>query len=166
LVLQASEVVQKRLLAQAKPETQAEIRKVLAKVTDEVAAKAAPRNYTSAVAAVRAMHKERKLGEANVAEFAKAGRYEETIASLATLCAVPVEVVDRLISGERADPVLILARTIGFGWPTVREIINARPGLKPNVATIDAAYENFDLLTTATAQRVVRFWQVRQGTGE
>jgi len=166
LVLQASEVVQKRLLAQAKPETQAEIRKVLAKVTDEVAAKAAPRNYTSAVAAVRAMHKERKLGEANVAEFAKAGRYEETIASLATLCAVPVEVVDRLISGKRADPVLILARTIGFGWPTVREIINARPGLKPNVATIETAYENFDRLTTATAQRVVRFWQVRQGTGE
>ncbi len=166
LVLHASEVVQKRLLAQAKPETQAEIRKVLAKMTDEDSAKATPRNYTSAVAAVRAMHKERKLGEANVAEFANAGRYEETIASLATLCAVPVEVVDRLISGERVDPVLILARTIGFGWPTVREIINARPGLKPNIATIDAAYENFDRLTTATAQRVVRFWQVRQGTGE
>ncbi len=166
LVLHASEVVQKRLLAQAKPETQAEIRKVLAKMTDEDSAKATPRNYTSAVAAVRAMHKERKLGEANVAEFANAGRYEETIASLATLCAVPIEVVDRLIRGERVDPVLILARTIGFGWPTVREIINARPGLKPNIATIDAAYENFDRLTTATAQRVVRFWQVRQGTGE
>ena len=49
LLMQASEVVQKRLLAQAKPETQAEIRRVLAKVTDEVAAKAAPRNYTAAL---------------------------------------------------------------------------------------------------------------------
>ncbi len=166
LLMQASEVVQKRLLAQAKPETQAEIRNVLAKVTDEVAAKAAPRNYTAALAAVRALHKERRLGEADVAEFAKAGKYEETIAALATLCAVPVEVVDRLMSGERADPILILARAAGFGWPTVREIIVARPGDNPTGAVLDGAYENFERLTTATAQRVVRFWQVRQGTGE
>jgi hypothetical protein len=38
--------------------------------------------------------------------------------------------------------------------------------LKPSAATLDAAYENFERLTAATAQRVVRFWQVRQGTGE
>ena len=166
LLMQASDVVQKRLLAQAKPETQSEIRRVLAKVTDEVAAKAAPRNYAAALAAVRALHKERKLTEADIAEYAKSGRYEETIAALATLCAVPVEVVDRLMNGERADPVLILARAAGFGWPTVREVINARPGSKPSSQTIDAAFENFERLTAATAQRVVRFWQVRQGTGE
>ena len=115
---------------------------------------------------MRALHKERKLGEADIAEFAKAGKYEETIAALATVCAVPVEVVDRLMNGERADPVLILARAAGFGWPTVRAIINARPGAKPSGQTIDAAFENFERLTAATAQRVVRFWQVRQGTGE
>ena len=166
LLIQASEVVQKRLLAQAKPETQVEIRRVLAKVTDEVAARASPRNYTAALTAVRALHKERKLTEADIAEYAKSGRYEETIAALATLCAVPVEVVDRLMSGERADPVLILARAASFGWPTVREIISARPGAKPAPQTLDAAYENFERLTAATAQRVVRFWQVRQGTGE
>jgi len=159
--------VQKRLLAAAKPDTQAEIRRVLAKVTDEVAAKAAPRNYTTALAMVRALHKDRKLSEADIAEYAKAGKYEETIAALATLCAVPVEVVDRLMSGERADPVLILARAAGFGWPTVRVVIsNARPGAKPTSEVLDAAFENFERLTAATAQRVVRFWQVRQGTGE
>lgn len=166
LLMQATDFVQKRLLAQAKPETQAEISRVLAKVSDEVGARAAPRNYTAALAAVRELHKQRKLTEADIAEYAKSGRYEETIAALATLCAVPVDVVDRLMSGERADPVLILARASGFGWPTVREVINARPGPKPSQQTLDAAYENFERLTSATAQRVVRFWQVRQGTGE
>jgi uncharacterized protein (DUF2336 family) len=164
LLMRASEVVQKRLLAQAKPETQAEIRRVLAQVTEEVAAKAAPRNYTAALAAVRVLHKVRKLGEADVAAFAKAGKYEETIAALATLCAVPVEVVDRLMSGERADPVLILARAAGFGWPTVRDVIGARPGAKASKEVLDAASDNFERLTAATAQRVVRFWQVRQGS--
>jgi uncharacterized protein (DUF2336 family) len=165
LLMQASEVVQKRLLAKARPETQAEIRRILAQVTDEVAAKAAPRNYTAAIEAVRVLHKERKLCEADIAEFANAGKYEETIAALSTICAVPVEVVDRLINGERADPVLILARAIGFAWPTVKAILNARPGSKPSTQALDAALENFDRLTATTAQRVVRFWQVRQGTG-
>ncbi len=166
LLMQASDVVQKRLLAAAKPETQAEIRKVLAKVTDEVGAKAAPRNYAAALAAVRALHKERKLTEADITAYAEGGKYEETIAALATLCAVPVEVVDRLMNGERADPVLILARSANFGWPTVKAVICARPGPKPSGQVIDAAFENFERLTAATAQRVVRFWQVRQGTGE
>jgi uncharacterized protein (DUF2336 family) len=166
LLMQATEVVRKRLLAQAKPETQAEIRRVLAKVSDEVAAKAAPRNYAAALAAVRALHKERKLTEADIAEYAKTGKYEETIAALATISAVPVEVVDRLMSGERADPVMILARAANFGWTTVEEIICARPGGRPSPQTLEAARENFARLTAATAQRVVRFWQVRQGTGE
>jgi uncharacterized protein (DUF2336 family) len=166
LLMKATAVVQKRLLAQAKPDTQAEIRRVLAKVSDEVAAKAQPRNYAEALATVRALHRERKLTEADIVEYAKSGKYEETIAALATLCSVPVEVVDRLMSGERADPVLILARSAGFGWPTVREVINARPGPKATNQVLDAAFENFERLTAATAQRVVRFWQVRQGTGE
>jgi uncharacterized protein (DUF2336 family) len=166
LLMQASDVVQRRLLSKAKPETQSEIRRILAQVTDEVAAKAAPRNYTAALAAVRALHKERKLGESDVVEFAGAGKYEETIAALATICAVPVEVVDRLMNGDRADPVLILARAVGFGWPTVRAVLRARPGPKPSPQSLDAARENFERLTATTAQRVVRFWQVRQGTGE
>jgi uncharacterized protein (DUF2336 family) len=166
LLMQASEIVQRRLLAKAKPETRAEIQRILAQVTDEVAAKAAPRNYATALAAVRALHKERKLGEADIVGFATAGKYEETIAALATLCAVPVEVVDRLMNGDRADPVLILARAVGFGWPTVRTILNSRPAGRPAPQTLDAARENYERLTVATAQRVVRFWQVRQGTGE
>jgi uncharacterized protein (DUF2336 family) len=153
LLMQARDMVQKRLLARAKPETQAEIRRVLAKANDAATAKPAPR-------------KQNKLTEADVAEFAKTGKYDETIAALATICTVPVEVVDRLINAERMDPVLILARAAGFGWPTVRAIISARPAAKPSSQMLDAASENFAQLTAATAQRVVRFWQVRQGVGE
>ena len=167
LLVQATEVVQQRLLAQAKPETQAEIQRVLAKVSQEVGDRAGPRNYTSALAAVRALHRERKLSEADIAEFAKAGKYEETIAALATLCLVPVDVVDRLLNGDRADPVLILARAAGFSWQTVSDIIgviaNRAGGKRASSRIFDAALENFEQLTPATAQRVVRFWQVRQG---
>ena len=167
LLMQATEVVQQRLLAKARPDTQAEIRRVLAKVSGEIGARVAPRNYAAALAAVRALQKDNRLGEAEVLDFAKAGKYEETIAAMATICSVPVEVVDRLMGGERSDPVLIMARSAGFEWPTVRAIVNARPGAKGTSSqALEVAKENFDRLTAATAQRVVRFWQVRQGTGE
>ena len=164
LVMQATEVVQHRLLAHAKPETQMEIRSVLAKISREVGNKAAPRSYAAAMQAVRTLHEQRSLTEADVLEYARAGKYDETIAALATICSVPVEVVDRLMGGDRYDPVLILARSANFSWDTTRAIITARPGAKgTSTQAIEAAKENYDRLSAATAQRVVRFWQVRQG---
>jgi uncharacterized protein (DUF2336 family) len=164
LVIQAADVVQHRLLARAKPETQAEIRRVLAKVSREIGSKNAARSYAAAMQAVSTLHEQRRLTEADVLEYAKVGKYEETIAALATICSVPVEVVDRLMGGDRYDPVLILARSADFGWDTTRAIITARPGAKgTSTQAVDAAKENYERLTAATAQRVVRFWQVRQG---
>jgi len=161
LLLKATEVVQQRLLASAKPDTQAEIRRVLAKVSTEVGATTGPRDYTIAQHRVDTLRKEGKLNEAALIEFAKASKYEETVVALATLCSVPIEVVDRLMSGERPDPVLILCKSAGWGWPTVKAIIMSRGAGMSNQA-LDTAYANFDRLSPTTAQRVMRFWQVRR----
>jgi uncharacterized protein (DUF2336 family) len=167
LLMQATDVVQQRLMARAKPETQAEIRKVLMQVSQEVGAQASPRSYAAAMETVRSLNQQRKLTESDVLDYAKAGKYDETIAALATMCAVPIEVVDRLMGGERFDPVLILGQSANFSWDTVHAIIKAKPDANDiSQDAIKAAKDNFDRLTPATAQRVVRFWQVRQGTGE
>ncbi len=163
LLLKATEVVQRRLFASARPETQAEIRRVLAKVSTEIGAKSAPRDYSAARQAVEALHREGKLDEAALVDFAKQGRYEETVATLALLCAVPIEVVDRLMGGERPDPILILCKSAGWSWATVTAIIMARNGGKgASSQTLDDAYTNFERLSPATAQRVMRFWQARR----
>jgi uncharacterized protein (DUF2336 family) len=162
LLLKATEVVQQRLFASAKPETQAEIRRVLAKVSSEVGATAAPRDYSAAQRAIEALRREGKLDEAALVDFAKKGQYEEMIVALASLCAVPIEVVDRLMGGDRPDPVLILCKSAGWGWATVKALIMARPGGQGTSSQgLDAAYANFDRLSPTTAQRVMRFWQVR-----
>ncbi len=163
LLLKATEVVQQRLFASAKPETQAEIRRVLAKVSTEVAAKAAPRDYSAAQRTVEALRAAGKLDEATLVDFAKAAKYEETVAALSSLCAVPIDVVDRLMGGDRPDPVLILCKSAGWGWPTVKAIIQSRPhGKGASSQALDGAYTNFERLSPATAQRVMRFWQVRK----
>ena len=167
LLMRATDVVQRRLLATAKPETQSEIRRVLAQISKELNTGAAPRDYTSAQRTVLDLHRSGKLGETELVDFAKSKKYEETVATLSALCGVPIESVDRLTGGERPDPVLILCKAVGFGWPTVRAIIAAQPGNKSvSNQALDAAYSNFERLSPSTAQRVVRFWQVRQAHNE
>ena len=163
LLLKATEVVQQRLFASAKPDTQAEIRRVLAKVSTEVGARSAPRDYSAAQSTIAAMQKEGRLDESALVDFAKQEHYEEMVAALSALCAVPIEVVDRLMGGERPDPILILSKSAGWGWPTVKAIITARNGNKSALSQmLDNAHTNFERLSPATAQRVMRFWQVRK----
>ncbi|MES1155385.1 MAG: DUF2336 domain-containing protein, partial [Pseudorhodoplanes sp.] len=161
LLMRATEVVQRRLLAAAKPETQAEIRRVLAMVSGQVAAGIRPaRDFSEAEASVRKMAADGMLDEKAVSDFAAAGRYDETAAALAALCDVSLEVIDKMLSGERPDPILILCKSAGFSWTTARAIILARPGHRGKSApSLEQASANFDKLSPSTAQRVVRFWQ-------
>jgi uncharacterized protein (DUF2336 family) len=160
LLVRATAVVQQRLLAAAKPETRVEVQRVLDKVSREFQAPA--RDYTEAYRAVLALHQSGKLGETELVDFANDRKFEETVAALSVLCNVPIDAADRLVSGDRPDPILILCKACGFGWTTARAIISARPsGKGTSNHALDAAYSNFDKLAPATAQRVVRFWQVR-----
>jgi uncharacterized protein (DUF2336 family) len=162
LLLKATAVVQQRLFASATPEIQIEIRNVLARVSKEIGTKAAPRDFSAAQRTIAGLRQRGQLNEGQIVEFAKADQYEEMIAGLADLCAVPIDVVDRLMGGERPDPILILCKSVGWGWPTARAIIGARLGRKVNSNQgLDTAYSNFERLTPATAARVIRFWQMR-----
>jgi len=163
LLTKATAVVRKRLLASATPEMRAAIGDVLAKVAKEVGARVGPRDYRDAQRAVLALHRAGRLNEEALAGFCSEGKYEETVAALAALAKVPIEVADRLMSGDRPDPVLILCKAAGLGWPTVRAVIVARPDTGgTSTRGLDAAFANYGRLSASTAQRVVRFWQVRK----
>jgi uncharacterized protein (DUF2336 family) len=163
LLVRATAVVQQRLLAQAKPETKAEIQRVLDQIASELGKDAPARDYTAAQRVVLGLHQADSLGETELAAFARDKKFEETVASLSLLCGIPIETADRLISGERVDPILILCKAAGYGWATARAIIAARPSGKGTSGTaLDTAFANFEKLSPSTAQRVLRFWQVRE----
>jgi len=166
LLLKATEVVQQRMLASAQPEKQAEIRRVLAKVSREVGAKAGPRDYSAAIQTIDDLRQRGQLDESALVGFANEGRYEEMVVALASLCRISIGIVDRLIIGERRDPILILCKSAGWGWVTAKAIIMARrAGRGASSVGLDAAYANFNCLSSTTAQRVMRFWQVQTNDG-
>jgi uncharacterized protein (DUF2336 family) len=163
LLTKATAVVHKRLLASAKPDFKAEIQQVLARVSQEVGARVAPRDYAAAQRTVLSLDRAGRLTEATLASFCSEGKYEEAVAALAALAKVPIPVADRLMGGERPDPILILCKAAGLSWTTVKALITARPDRTGTSSQgLDAALANFGRLSKSTAQRVVRFWQVRQ----
>jgi hypothetical protein len=104
------------------------------------------------------------LNEAALLGFAKAHKYEECVAALSAMSAARIATIDRLLMGDRHDPILILGRAAGLEWATVRALIILRlgPGRVPSATDIEEARLNFERLAASTAQRVVNFWQTRQ----
>jgi uncharacterized protein (DUF2336 family) len=163
LLSRATAVVHQRLLASAAPEVKAAIQDVLAKVAKEVGARVGPRDYSAAQRIVLNLHRAGQINEAALITFCADGKYEEAVVALAALAKVPINVVDRLMGGERPDPVLILCKAAGLAWPTVKAIFLVRPnGKGTSTRGLEETFANYGRLSATTAQRVARFWQVRQ----
>jgi uncharacterized protein (DUF2336 family) len=160
LLSKATAVVHRRLIASATPEVRAAICDVLAKVSKEVGARVGPRDYRAAQRIVLALDRANQLDESALTSFCSEGKYEEAVVALATLAKVPIKIADRLMGGDRPDPVLILCKAAGLGWPAVKALILARPdGAGISTQVFDAAFGNYGRLSASTAQRVARFWQ-------
>jgi hypothetical protein len=172
LVSKASEAVFKKLAA-ANPAMAAEVNRVLYDLTGvKTLAKPKPRpkyDYTDAQQIFEAARRLNQPIDHVVRDYAKSGKFEETVVALATLCALPPEVVENIMLDKRIDNdlVLILTKGAGLTWQTAKLILQFRAGeagLSPQA--LEKAYQHFERLQIATARRVVRFYQVRQVAGE
>jgi uncharacterized protein (DUF2336 family) len=164
ILASARDQVQERLLASTAAKDRAQVRTALAGVADRIAVGSGKdlRDYTAIHRAIVGLQHKGELGEAQLRTYAREGRFEETVCALSVLCGVPIDMVERLFLGERADPILILARAAGLSWTTVKHVLKVRPvngGQAPSA--LDLVHESYDKLTTNTALRVLRFWQVR-----
>ena len=156
------DVVRRRLLQVVKPERQTAIKQAMTAITG-AAERAERRDFTAAQRTVLGLHRDGALGEGALLNFARAFKYEESIAALAAMSGVAIDTLDRLISGDRYDPILIAGKTVGLEWATVRALIMLRfgPSRTASPADIENARVNFQRLMPSTAQRVVEFWKTR-----
>ncbi|MGY3032226.1 uncharacterized protein (DUF2336 family) [Bradyrhizobium sp. USDA 4354] len=158
------DVIRRRLSTVANPARQAEIKRAMAAIEEAALPPGPRRDFSGAQRTVLALHREGHLGESALLGFAKAHKYEESIAALSAISGVRLPILDRLIAGDRYDPLLILGRVLNLGWPTVRALILLwyGPHRTPADADIEAARLNFARLMPATAERVVNFWRNRR----
>ena len=156
------DVIRRRLFQVVKPERQADIKQAMTAINGP-SEREERRDFTSAQRTVLKLHREGALGEGALLNFARAFKYEESIASLSAMTSVKIETLDRLISGERYDPILIAGKAIDLEWATVRALILLRlgPNRTASPADIENARVNYVRLMPLTAQRVVEFWKTR-----
>ncbi len=120
------------------------------------------RDFAPAQRAILALRQAGELDETAILKFAREHRYEEAIAALAALSGVRLATVHQLVQGDRYDPVLILGKSTGLAWATMRALVILRLGGRmPSGPDVEEARLNYERLSPATAQRVLAFWRTR-----
>jgi uncharacterized protein (DUF2336 family) len=162
LLRRATDAVRARLMAIAPPELQEEIKRVLNAIASAARQDMSPaRDFSRAEQLVKLLKEHNELDEAAIIKFAETRKFDEVAASLAILNSVPTEMMARVLEGPRSDLVLIPCKPAGLSWPAVETILSKRPLQHPiSEATLKLACKDYDKLSTETAQRTLRFWQV------
>jgi len=165
LIAKASEVVFEKLAA-SNPESISEVHRVLSDITgqDPSAQPKKNRDYREAAAQFDIVRRSGTPVDAVVCEYAAKGKFEEIVAALSALCQAPIKLVESIMNDGRpeSDFVLILAKAAGLSWPTTKQIcILRRKVFRVSPQAIENARQHFNHLQTATAQRLVRFYNER-----
>ncbi len=158
------DIIRRRLFEVVKPARQVAIKQAMSVISGVPERVESFRDFAPAQRTILALHGAGELNEGALLGFARAHKYEELIAALSALSGVKIATLDRLITGDRHDPILIVGKAIGLEWATVRALILLRlgPSRVPAPADIESARLNFTRLMPSTAERVVSFWQTRQ----
>ena len=164
LLAGSADVVRRRLFDLAEPGRQAAVAKAMSEISGKPERPEKQRDFTPAQRTILSLYRAGDLDEAVLLGFAKSYRYSESVAALSAMSGVPIAAVDRLMSGDRHDPILIIAKAIGLEWPTVRALVLLRlgPARIPASADIENVRANYMRLSPSTAERVVSFWSARE----
>ena len=157
------DVVRRRLFDVVKPARQSAIKRAMSEISGLTERVESQRDFAPAQRTVLALHQAGELNESALLGFAKSYKYEESVAALSAMTGVKIATLDRLIAGERYDPILIAGKAVGLEWATVRALILLRlgPNRVASPADIESARVNFARLMPSTAERVVGFWKLR-----
>jgi uncharacterized protein (DUF2336 family) len=162
LLRRATDAVRARLLVIAPAGLQEEIKRILKTIASTVEEeKSSARDFSRAEQLTKLLNELNELDDAAILKFAEARKFDEVAAALAILNNVPTEMMARLLEGPRSDLVLIPCRSAELNWSTVEPILRNRPHQQPiSEPTLKLAWKDYGKLSTETAQRTVRFWQV------
>jgi uncharacterized protein (DUF2336 family) len=163
LLRDATEAVRARLLSRAPAHIFEEIRSAIAAVSAGVEREmSVARDFTAAKRFVAQLKDSGRLNEATLFAFAKARKYEETVAALAVLSKSTIEVIRPLMQSLRDDGVLVPCKVAGLSWEVTGAILECRystGSMGPH--ELAKAKADYAKITADNAHRLLRFWQVK-----
>jgi uncharacterized protein (DUF2336 family) len=157
------DLVRRRLFEVATPMRKASIARAMVEISGEAPAQAQRPDFAEAQREVVELHRTGRLNKEALLEFARTRKYEETVAVLSAISAIPIAAIDTIVSGARRDSILVLGKALSLDWPTVKALLALRApeGRISSATDLDLARANFERLSPSTAQRVMKFWKER-----
>jgi uncharacterized protein (DUF2336 family) len=163
LLEKASSTVRARLSAE-NPQAGTAIEGIVAEVVGGIRndARNASPDFAAAQAAVERQNRIRRIGEAEIYQYARDRKFEETAIALSLMCDTPIDVVERALLDPGAEIVLILAKVAGLSSTTTKAILLLRAADRGMSAKdLDQALSSFNRLQPDTARRVLGFFRTR-----
>jgi hypothetical protein len=160
LLAQATEAVHSKLLRSLPADRQETIKQVLADISAQVGPK--PVTMMERVKAQRLMEgfsQDTELLKAKTLEFAILNRAAEVNAGLSILSGLPFEQIARLSLASNGFGLMVLCKTLQLDWQGTNLVILASQTVEEQY---DELCNQYEALSIASAQRIVRFWQARQ----
>ena len=163
LLEKASSAVRARLAAE-NPQANTTIEGVVAEVVGGIRneARNASPDFAAAREAIERQNRIRRIGEAEIYQYARERKFEETAIALSLLCDTPIDVVERALLDPGAEIVLILAKVAGLSSTTTKAILLLRAADRGMSAKdLEQALSSFNRLQPDTARRVLGFFRTR-----
>jgi uncharacterized protein (DUF2336 family) len=104
-----------------------------------------------------------KLGDVELFNFAQGDRYEEVVAGLALTADLKYDAIENLMLATEPGGLLLVCKAAGLSWMTTSRILALAAGRGGSGGDDwQRAQAEFSKLTKSTAERIIRFWRVRQ----
>jgi uncharacterized protein (DUF2336 family) len=163
----ASQAVQKELQA-INPRRVDEVEAIIGCARDELQTgwREHSPGYLAAKEQVEALRNSGKLSEADVLAFARAGKMDETSVALGLLCDLPIGVVERAMAHDKCDRLLVLAKSIGLSFATVKAIVSLRATQSDRPPSdMKEAAASYGRLRPETARKAIHCYRLRERAG-
>ena len=164
LIAKATADVRKRLESE-RPEMVGEIGASVVDVAGELQSKFGPvsRSYFVAKRVVTTQHRNGNLNEASIAGYALAHKLEEVTIGLSLLCALPVDVIERVLVNRDQQMLLVLAKALSFSWQTTMALLFVvAKDHRITARDLSDLEREFGRLNVATSKSILKFYRTRR----
>ena len=164
LIAKASEEVRQKL-ERERPDIEPQINRVVVDVTGAIHARFGPasKDYFTAKRTVAKLHERGELTEDKIFEFAHSLKFNETAVALSLLCQLPIDMVERALIEKDREPLLILAKSLDFSWPTTMAILFlGAPNYRITAGDLDRLKLDFHRLNVKTCRGVTSLYRSRK----
>jgi uncharacterized protein (DUF2336 family) len=162
ILARATDTVRQGLLNSASPETRENLKKILSEICHQMDHKATSEHYAAAQELVSSFSQDTQLTKLNLLKFAQERKFAETVATLAELSAVPIDMVDRLMNDHNRYGIMILCKVMGLHWKVVQNVILTAQRSTDLARPDDELFSDYNAISPSLAHRLLRFWQTQQ----